>query len=410
VKTVIILGDGMADYPVPELDGKTPLMAADTPAMDEIARRGVNGLFRTVEPDIAPGSEAANLAVLGYDPRKCLEGRGVLEAASLGVKLGDKDVAMRVNLVTIEDRKLANHSAGHIGDEDAGVLIRDMSLYFASWPLTLTQGLSYRHLLVLPGADPALICYPPHDHIGEPIKKLRVAPKRKSAAGTADLLNRMVMESMNFLNDHPVNQRRGAKGEKPASALWPWSPGRKPQMKTMRERFGVRGAVISAVDLIKGIAIYAGMDVIPVEGATGLYDTHYEGKADAAIRALEDHDFVYVHVEAADEAGHDRNAALKIRCIEDLDHRLIRRVLDHVNGMREPVTLAVLPDHPTPVSTGKHVKDPIPVAIMAPDIQPDKVMQYDETSARSGALGLLSGDQFIEYVLKRKPPVSQGED
>jgi len=401
VKSVIILGDGMADHPVAELGGRTPLMAADTPAMDEIARRGVNGLFRTIEPDVAPGSEAANLSVLGYDPRVCLEGRGVLEAASLGVELENGDVAMRVNLVTIRDGRLESHSAGHIGDEDAGLLIRDLDRYFAEWPLRLIQGLSYRHLLVLPEADPALICHPPHDHIGESVEKLVVSPKKASATATAALLNRMVKESVNFLNDHPVNRRRRARGEKPASALWPWSPGRKPAMKTLRERFGLRGAAISAVDLIKGIALYAGMDVIPVKGATGLFDTHYEGKAEAAIRALDDHDLVYVHVEAADEAGHDRDLALKIRCIENLDLRLIRLVLDHVRGLREPVTLAVLPDHPTPVSTGKHARDPVPFAVMAPDIEPDGVEKYDELSAQAGSLGILHGDRFIEYVLNR---------
>ncbi len=400
----------MADYPVAELNGKTPLMVANTPAMDEIARRGVNGLFKTVEPDVAPGSEAANLAVLGYDPRVCLEGRGVLEAASLGVKLADDDVAMRVNLITVEDGKLASHAAGHIGEKDAGALIRDLAIHFSEWPLSFYQGLSYRHLLVLPVADPNLTCWPPHDHIGEKVEDLWVRANRESAAGTADILNRMIRESLIFLETHPVNVARKARGDKPANALWPWSPGRKPKMKTLHERFGLRGAAISAVDLIKGIAVYAGMDVIQVDGATGLYDTNYEGKAEAAVRALKDHDFVYVHVEAADEAGHDRNVALKIRCIEDLDHRLIRHVLDHVGGMRESVTIAVLPDHPTPVSTGKHVRDPIPVAIMAPDVQPDKVMHYDETSAKSGSLGLLHGDQFIEYVLKRKPlPTLDGE-
>lgn len=403
-KTIIILGDGMADYPVPELDGKTPLMVAHTPHMDAIAARGRTGLFRTIEDDMPTGSAVANLSVLGYDPRVCFQGRGVLEAASLGVFLLESDLAMRVNLVAIEKDRLVSHSAGHISNEDAAILIRDLSAFFKNSPFQITQGLSYRHLLVLPGGHPDLTCFPPHDFIGENLETLHIRANSEGAAETAELLNQLIRESKSFLDEHPLNRQRIADGKQPANALWPWSPGRKPKMTTMQERFGVKGAAISAVDLVKGLAVYAGMEVIEVEGATGLYDTNYEGKAQACLKALDSFDFVYVHVEAPDEAGHEQNAELKIRCIEDLDNRLIKILLESIEKSENPVTVGLLPDHPTPVISGKHVRDAVPVAVMAPDIQPDATESYDELSVCGGTLGMLHGDDFIDYVLTRKEP------
>ena len=402
MKYIIILGDGMADYPVPELNGLTPLMAARTPSMDRIAKEGVTGLFRTIEADMSTGSAVANLSVLGYDPRKTFQGRGVLEAASLGVHLSDTDMAMRVNLVCIENDKIRSHSAGHIRDNEAGQLINDLKLFFKDWNIQLTQGLSYRHLLVIPGGNPDIECAPPHDNVGKQLSEILVKPLTGEAKETAELLNNMIYESHKFLSDHPVNKKRIAGSQQPANALWPWSPGRKPEMDTIEERFQMKGAVISAVDLIKGLAIYAGMDVIPVEGATGLYDTNYEGKADACIKALEDHDFIYVHVEAADEAGHDRDLQLKIKCIEDLDQRLIQNVLNQLDNKTEDYVIAVLPDHPTPLIHGAHVRDPVPVAIRNPLITPDAVERYDEESVKSGKLGLLKGSEFIEIVLEKR--------
>ncbi len=399
LKTLIILGDGMADFPIPALDGRTPLMAAHTPAMDRLAREGRTGLFLTVEDDLPPGSEIANLTVLGYDPRAVYQGRGVLEAASLGVMLAPDDVAMRVNLICVEAGRIRSHSAGHISNEEAHALIRDLQAHFRDWPLRLTPGLSYRHLLVVPGGDPRLECAPPHDHVGEAIADLLVKPLSPEAAVTADLLNRLIAESQAFLAAHPLNAARSAAGQQPGNALWPWSPGRRPQMATFQERFGVRGAVITAVDLIKGLGIYAGMDVIPVEGATGLADTNYEGKADAALAALEDYDLVYVHVEAPDEAGHARDLPLKLRCIEDLDRRLIQRVLAGLGPQLEETIVAVLPDHPTPVAAGNHVHGAVPVAIRDPRHAPDAVQHYDEESVKAGALGLLRGADFIERVV-----------
>jgi 2,3-bisphosphoglycerate-independent phosphoglycerate mutase len=402
MKTIIIIGDGMADYPVPELDGKTPLMAAETPAMDRIAREGRTGLFTTIEPDMPAGSEIANLAVLGYDPHKVYQGRGVLEAASLGVTLAPTDLASRINLICVEEGKIRSHSAGHISNEEAHRLIHDLNAHFHDLPITLVPGLSYRHVLVMPDGDPRLECAPPHDHVGERVQDLLVKPRHPQAGPTADLLNRIILESQDFLRDHPINRERVAVGKQPANSLWPWSPGVKPQMATFQERFGITGAVITAVDLIKGLGIYAGLDVIEVEGATGLYDTNYEGKADACLRALSDHDFVYVHVEAADEAGHERDLALKIRCIEDLDQRLIQRVLDGLEARRIEAVVAVLPDHPTPVAHGKHVRDPVPVAIRDPRELPDAVERFDEESVKAGALGMLRGAEFIKAVVRKE--------
>ena len=401
MKRIIILGDGMADYPVPELNNRTPLMAAETPGMDTIARNGRTGLFKTIEDDMATGSAVANLSVLGYDPRVTFQGRGVLEAASLGVHLSETDLAMRVNLISIEDGKIRSHSSGHISNEEAGVLIQDLNTHFRSWPMSLTQGLSYRHLLVAPGMDARIACSPPHDHVDESFEACLVKPLVAEAAGTADSLNRMIRESQNFLNNHAVNRKRRDEGKLPANSLWPWSPGHKPKMKTFMERFGVTGAAISAVDLIKGLAIYAGLDVINVKGATGLYDTNYEGKADACLTALESRDFVYVHVEAPDEAGHERNYKLKIQCLEDLDRRLIRRILNGLQKKNIEAVIGLLPDHATPVSCGCHVRDAVPVAIWNPAVRGDETELFDEENVKKGSLGLLRGDSFINLLFEK---------
>jgi 2,3-bisphosphoglycerate-independent phosphoglycerate mutase len=399
MKYVIFLGDGMADYAIPELGGKTPLMAAKKPGMDWIAKEGHTGLFQTIAPGMLTGSAIANLSVLGYDAAELFhgtEGRGVLEAASLGVELKDSDLALRVNLICIENDKIRSHSAGHISNEEAHTLIRDAQEHFKSWPLQLYPGLSYRHLLVVPEGEFRLECFPPHDHVSDPWRELAIRPITSEGKTTADLLNRLIVESQAFLENHPVNQKRREQGKQAANSLWPWAPGKKPNMPTLQERFGIRGAAITAVDLIKGLAIYTGMKPIAVEGATGLHDTNYEGKADAALKALEDVDFVYIHVEAADEAGHEKDLQLKIRCIEDLDRRLIQRVLEGILKKGWETTLAVLPDHPTPITSGNHTRDPIPVAIRFPHLPGDSVTCFDEESVKSGSLGLMTGSQFIK--------------
>jgi len=455
MKYVLFLGDGMADYPVPELGNRTPLQVAKKPAIDKIARLGRCGRFVTVEDDMPPGSEVANLTVLGYDPHECYQGRGVIEAASMGVALADTDVALRCNLICIKDGKIKNHSAGHISTEEARPLIEAMDREsgpaverssgpvqdFSSldhlttrplghFPVRFYPGISYRHLCVLSaGSDrvtkrqsdkaedsaldhlitrslghfpsPDLICFPPHDHVGERALDLLVRPKNEEAKPTADLLNYLIKRSWDILPGHGVNVTRTLAGKDPANSIWFWSPGRKPKMRTYQEMFGLTGAVISAVDLIRGLGVYAGLDVIQVEGATGLIDTNYEGKADACLEALADHDFVYVHVEATDEAGHSRDVKQKVLGIEYLDSRLVARVMKGIEDRGIEATVAVLPDHATPVEKGNHVHGPVPVAIAGPGIAPDPVQSYDEESVRAGSLGLLRGNQFIRTFLAR---------
>lgn len=401
MKTIILIGDGMADSPLPDLNGLTPLMAADTPAMDQISSEGRNGHFQTIKPNMPAGSAVANLSILGYDPQIDYHGRGVLEAASLGITITETDLAMRINLINVEEGRIRSHSAGHISTEEAHQLIYDLQNHFRQLNITLVRGLSYRHVLVVPNGDANLKCAPPHNHVGEPMSELLVQPLSPQAKSTSDLLNRLIADSQTFLRDHPINRKRMAEGLQPGNSLWPWSPGLRPKMVTFQERFGIHGAVITAVDVIKGLGIYAGFDVIPVKGATGLFDTNYEGKADACLKALEDYDLVYVHVEAPDEAGHQQDLELKIRCIEALDKRLIQRVLDGLqNNQLQPV-VALLPDHPTPVALGTHTRDPVPVAIRDPIAEPDSVDHFDEVSAKSGELGLLTGADFINLVLRK---------
>lgn len=397
MKYVIILGDGMADYPVARLGGKTPLQVARHPHLDRIAREGRCGLFKTIEDDMPTGSEAANLSVLGYNPREVLQGRGVLEAAAMGVDIRADEMAMRCNLICLTaDGRIKNHSAGHISSAESDEILQTLQEEIGAPGLHFYTGVSYRHLFVGKNLDPRLDCAPPHDHPNEPAESLLIRPQVPEAQTTADLLNDLTRRSWQILNDHPVNQRRRAAGKDPGNSIWLWSPGKRPQMWTFQERFGVTGAVISAVDLIRGIGKYAGLDIIKVPGATGLHDTNYEGKADHAVAALRDRDFVYVHVEAPDEAGHEGDLELKIKTIEDLDARLVGRLLAVVD-LSETV-VAVLPDHPTPVESRIHVRDAVPFAIRDPRQPADAVTCYDEASCAAGSLGTVHGDTFIRTV------------
>jgi 2,3-bisphosphoglycerate-independent phosphoglycerate mutase len=406
MKAVVIIGDGMSDLPVAALGGKTPLMAAAKPHIDEIARRGVTGLFATVPDGLPNGSDVANLSVLGYDPRACLQGRGVLEAASMGVDLGPDDVAMRCNLLTIDDQgRIKNHSAGHIPTEEAAAIIRDLDRELGGGrgdrPARFHPGVSYRHLLVLPGgwASAEFDCSPPHDFVGGREEDLMPRARNEAAQATVERIHDIHRKAKAILAGHPVNAARRTAGKDPANSMWVWSPGHRPRMEPLTRRFGITGAVISAVDLIRGIGVYAGLERIDVPGATGLADTNYEGKAAAALDALGRHDFVYVHVEATDEAGHARDLALKIRCIEMLDRRLVRPILEGIRARGLEAAVAVLPDHPTPVETGAHASDPVPVALWRPGEKADSVQGYDEEQVKRGSLGLLRGDAFIRRVL-----------
>jgi 2,3-bisphosphoglycerate-independent phosphoglycerate mutase len=399
VKYILVVGDGMADYPVPELGGKTPLQAAHKPNMDSIAANGQSGLLKTVPAECVPGSDTAICSLMGYDPRIYCTGRGPLEAPIRGIKLGRKDAAYRCNLITEADGAILDYSAGHITSEEASELMDAVEEAFGKrGKIEFYSGMSYRHFLIMRNyPHPELVaCTPPHDAIG--MKVTAVMPKAKEAGAEKDalLLRDLIVGSRDILRGHPVNVAREKAGKRPGNLIWPWGGGKKPSMPTLKEKFGLTGAVISAVDLVKGIGTYAGMAIIKVPGATGLYDTDYEGKAEAALKALQTVDLVFVHVEAPDEAGHAKDYALKVKTIEDLDKRLLGRILE---GLDEPYAISISPDHFTPVSTGTHARDPVPFAIKSPGLKPDGVKKFDESSARNGAFGIVENNYLISLLV-----------
>jgi 2,3-bisphosphoglycerate-independent phosphoglycerate mutase len=400
MKYIIVLGDGMADEPLAAYGGKTPLQMADKPAIDQLAKMGRTGRLITVPEDMHPGSEIANMSVLGYDVHTVFEGRGVLEAASIGVALQENDLALRCNLLTIENSTIKNHSAGHISNEEAYQLIDFLNGKLGNETIRFYPGVSYRHLLVIKGGKKQMACTPPHDVPGKPFRPCLIKAETPEASETVKLLNYLILRSQALLADHPVNLKRKEAGKEVANSIWPWSPGYKPQMPTLKELFGIgKSAVISAVDLIQGIGVYAGMEVIKVEGATGLYDTNYEGKAKATIEALKDHDLVYLHVEASDEAGHEGDVELKTKTISYLDHRIVKYLVEETEKMSEPVTIAVLPDHPTPCATKIHTRDAVPFIIFRPGETPDDAQFYDEFEVAKGSYGVLKGDEFMKALL-----------
>ena len=421
MKHIIILGDGMADLPVERLGGKTLLQYANKPMMDKLAKEGRCGRLITVPEGFPPGSEVANTAILGYDLNKVYEGRGPLEAASIGYEMADDDFAIRCNIITLEDGKIITHNGGNLETKDADILIRYLNENLAK-PINEREGcervkfitgIQYRHLLVIKGGNKNIVCAPPHDHPNEEWRPLLVKAqdlgnidnigdtKRLSPQQTADLLNELILKSQELLSEHPYNKAKAAKGERQANSIWPWSGGYRPSMETLMAQYPQvkSGAVISAVDLIRGIGHYAGLRIIEVEGATGLADTNYEGKAQAAIEALKKDDFVFVHVEASDEAGHDGDLELKLKTIEYLDQRLIKPVYDETATWNEPVAIAVLPDHLTPVEMRIHVGQPVPFLIWYNGIEADDVPQYDEVSCVSGSYGLLKLDEFMHTFM-----------
>lgn len=415
MKHIIILGDGMADWAVDELDGKTLLQAAHTPYMDLLARMGRTGRLVTVAQGFHPGSEVANMSVLGYNLPKVYEGRGPLEAASIGVDLKPGEMAMRCNIICIENDKIKNHSAGHITTEEADVLVKYLEEKLGDDRVKFYTGVQYRHLLVIKGGDKRIECTPPHDVPLQPFRPLMVKPMpgtedidkpegeaTLTPSQTADLINDLIMRSQELLKDHPVNLKRMAEGKDPANSIWPWSPGYRPRMERLADKFPQvkRGAVISAVDLINGIGYYAGLRRLHVEGATGLYDTNYENKVATALEALKVDDFVYLHVEASDEAGHEGNVALKIKTIENLDSRAVGPIYEAVKDWKEPVAIAVLPDHPTPCKLRTHTAEPVPFLIWYPGIEPDEVQTFDEVAACNGVYGLMKEDEFINEFMK----------
>lgn len=415
MKHIIILGDGMADWPVKSLGNKTLLQVAHTPYMDKLARMGRTGRLVTVANGFHPGSEVANMSVMGYNLPKVYEGRGPLEAASIGVDLKPGEMAMRCNIICIEGNLLKNHSAGHITTPEADILVKYLQEKLGNERVHFYTGVQYRHLLVIKGGDKRIDCTPPHDVPLKPYRPLMVKPMpgtehitqpeggaELTPQQTADLINDLIVRSQKLLENHSLNLKRKAEGKDPANSIWPWSPGYRPQMEPLAVKYPQirKGSVISAVDLINGIGYYAGLRRLTVEGATGLYDTNYENKAAAALEVLKTDDFVYLHVEASDEAGHEGDVDLKIRTIENLDSRAIGPIYEAVKDWDEPVAIAVLPDHPTPCELRTHTAEPVPFLIWYPGIEPDEVQTFDEVAACSGAYGLMKEDEFMNEFMK----------
>ena len=409
MKHIIILGDGMADHAVERLGNKTLLQYAETPYMNMLAKNGRTGRLNTIPDGFLPGSEVANTAILGYDLNKVYEGRGPLEAASIGYIMQPEDMAIRCNIIELENGLIKNHHGGHLTTEEGDMLIKYLDDKLGNDKIKFITGIQYRHLLIIKGGNKHITCAPPHDHPNEEWKKILVKPEenyietdssRMSPQETADLINELILKSQELLAGHPFNKERLEK----ANSIWPWSGGYRPSMKTLMQLFPdiKSGSVISAVDLIRGIGHYAGLDVIKVKGATGLADTNYEGKAQAAIDALKKQDFVFLHVEASDEAGHDGDLDLKLKTIENLDSRIVKPVYEEVKDWNEPVCIAVLPDHPTPVEIRTHVKEPVPFIIWYKGIEPDDVSTYDEVSCVTGSYGLLKLNEFMETFMKIK--------
>lgn len=411
MKHIIILGDGMADHPVERLGGKTLLQYADTPYMDLLARKGKTGRLMTIPDGFHPGSEVANTSILGYDLNKVYEGRGPLEAASIGYNMSPEDLALRCNLITLSDGIIKNHHGGHLTTEEGTTLIKYLNEKLGNEYIQFIPGIQYRHLLIIKGGSKHIICAPPHDHPNEAWKPLLIKAEnenkedgRLSPQETANLLNELIIKSQELLTAHPFNLQRKDKQNDIANSIWPWGGGYRPQMRTLSEMFPQihSGSVISAVDLIRGIGYYAGLEIIKVKGATGLANTNYEGKVEAALKQLREKDFVFLHIEASDEAGHDGDLQLKLQTIGNLDHRAVEPIYNEVKKWDEPVCIAVLPDHPTPVEIRTHVKEPVPFLIWHPGITPDNVAQYDETSCVRGEYGLIYLQEFMHSLMEIK--------
>ena len=391
MKFIVLVGDGMADYPIQELGGLTPLQAADTPNMDFIAKHGRNGVARTVPDSMAPGSDVANLSIMGYDPVKYYSGRGPLEAGSIGVTLEKDDIAFRCNLITEKDGILADYSAGHISSDEARILIETVDRELGT-SCKFHAGVSYRHLLVMKECEKS-VCTPPHDVVGQSIED--VLPRGENSKILIDLIR----ASKPILENNEINRKRRKNGKNVANLIWPWGQGRAPNMPVFREMFGISGSIISAVDLLKGIGKYAGLNIINVPGATGYLDTNFSGKADYALRSLEERDFILVHVEAPDEAGHMGNLEAKMKAIEDFDKKVVGGMLNELGGFGD-YRILILPDHPTPISVRTHTREPVPFAIYSSTESADYVEKFDESAAKEGVFGLVEGHSLLRMMIK----------
>ncbi|MCF0191651.1 MAG: cofactor-independent phosphoglycerate mutase [Marinilabiliaceae bacterium] len=398
MKYLVILTDGAADEPIAEFNGKTAFQAANKPNIDALGKMSRMGMLKTVPDSLHPGSEVANMTIMGYETEKLYQGRGVLEAAAIGIDFEPTDLVMRCNVCTVEGDILVNHSGGHITTEEAGELIDELNDKLGSDRVHFYKGVSYRHILIIKGGKNDFTMTPPHDVPGAKIKD--VLPKSDIPSETKDLITDLMLRSRAVLEAHPVNQRRKAAGKCMANTIWPWSAGFKPSMPTLQQMFPQikTGAVISAVDLIFGIGRLGGLNPIQVEGATGLYNTNFEGKAQATIEALNKYDYVYLHMEAPDEAGHEGKAMLKKQTIEDIDKKVVGPILNAVD--LNNTTIALLPDHPTPCAIKTHTNTEIPFILYKPGNKADGIEHYDEVSALNGSYGHLVLTDFMKEMMK----------
>lgn len=392
-KYAIIVPDGAADEPLERFGGKTPLEAAETPNMDRISTEGRQGLVRTVPEGCEPGSDVAQMSLLGYDPLRYYTGRAPIEAAARGIRLGLDDWVFRCNLVTIADGAMADHSAGHISSEEAGSLIEQLQSHISDERIRLHAGVSYRHLMVFKGMEFDVRSYPPHDHIGKPVDK--ILPRGKGA----DLLIQLMNQSQQLFAGHDINKVRQDLGENQVSSIWLWGQGKQARLDSFRKRFGLKGAAITAVDLVRGLAKLVGFDLIEVPGATGFTDTNYEGKGLAAVEAMANYDLVFVHVEAPDEASHEGNAEAKKTAIEQVDKHVVGPILQALEGS-EDWRILVLPDHPTPVHNGAHSAAPVPFAMAGTGITGILHMDFGESNAAKSGFRIENGCDLMEYFLK----------
>jgi len=406
MKYIVMVADGMSDYPLEELDNKTPLESSKIPNMTFIAENGKVGLASMIPKGMAPASDVANLAILGYDPVKYYSGRGPLEAANMGIELDTNDVAFRCNLITEYNGVLIDYSAGHITSKEAEPLMKELDKKLGGAGVKFYPGVSYRHLMVVKNGrhfkiagkevDLSKISYmPPHDITGQKIKDN--LPKRKGA----EFLINLITESKKILEKHDINKVRVDLKENPANMIWLWGQGTKPSLPSFTEKYGITGSIISAVDLVNGIGRTIGLEPIKVPGATGYYDTNYQGKADYAVDSLKENDFVFIHVEATDEAGHNRDIRAKITAIENFDKFIVGTVLSRFKKKKD-VRMVVLPDHSTPISVGTHTADPVPFAIYGADIEPDSIAVFSERSAKTSRLQFQDGWQLMDYFMKGK--------
>jgi len=399
LKYLILVGDGMADYPLPDLEGRTPLEAANIPAMDEIARIGASGMFWPIPDGLPAGSDIGNLSLFGYDPHETFTGRAPLEAANQGITLKPDQIAFRCNLVTLQDHIMHDFTSGHISSEEAAQLIADLDSQLVRFSAHFSPGVSYRHLIIITADQDVLSdlqdlsCTPPHDITGRPVADY--LPKGKGSEQLLELME----ASWPVLADHPVNCARIDAGKPAATSIWLWGQGRTPSMSSYRERFDLSGAVISAVDLIRGIGVCSGLEVVNVPGATGYLDTNYEGKVSAALEALDRLDFVYLHVEAPDETSHEGRIDLKIRAIEEFDSKVVSPCFEHVRAKGD-CRLLVAPDHVTSIQTRTHAGGPVPFALCGAGVPPDRVTAFSERAADLSGIRLTKGHTLVCHMLR----------